>query len=53
MRKRTSGILIGFLAIVGLLGSGERADAALIAAICNDLACSGGDDSHGPGQRRG
>jgi len=44
MRKRTSGILIGFLAIVGLLGSGERADAALIAAICNDLACSGGDD---------
>jgi hypothetical protein len=42
--KRTSGILIGFLAIVGLVGSGERADAALIAAICNDLACSGGDD---------
>jgi hypothetical protein len=44
MKNRSSGIFIGLLVFTCVIGSAARANASLVAAICNDLACSGGDD---------
>ena len=44
MRKKFSGILVAALALACVVGTSTRADAAFVAAICDDLACSGGND---------
>ena len=44
MTRRSSGVLIGFLVLGCMLGSAARANAGLLAAICDDLACTGGND---------
>jgi len=43
-RKWTSRIVGIVAAFAVLVGSSARADAAFIAAVCDDLACSGGND---------
>jgi len=44
MKKTFSGILVAALAFAGVVGTSTKADAALMAAICNDVSCTGGDD---------
>jgi len=44
MKKTFSGILVAALAFAGVVGTSTKADAAFFAAICDDLACSGGND---------
>jgi len=44
MKKTFSGLLVAALAFAGVVGTSTKADAAFMAAICNDLACTGGDD---------
>jgi PEP-CTERM motif len=44
MRKKLSGILVAALALMCVVGTSTKAEAAFFAAICNDLACSGGND---------
>ena len=44
MKKTFSGMLVAALALACVVGTSTKADAAFFAAICNDLACSGGDD---------
>ena len=40
MKKTFSGILVAALAFAGVVGTSTKADAAFIAAICQDLTCS-------------
>ncbi len=42
MKKTFSGILVAALAFAGVVGTSTKADAAFIAAICQDLTCSTG-----------
>ena len=42
MKKTFSGILVAALAFAGVVGTSTKADAAFIAAICQDLTCSSG-----------
>jgi len=44
MKKTFSGILVAALAFAGVVGTSTKADAAFMAAICNDALCTGGDD---------
>src|SRR5256885_10324881 len=44
MRKTIWRMFIAPGAMLCMMGLSTRADAAMITAICNDLACSGGDD---------
>jgi hypothetical protein len=44
MKKTFSGMLVAALALACVVGTSTKADAAFFAAICNDLACAGGDD---------
>jgi hypothetical protein len=44
MKKRSSGVFISFLILGCVLGSAARANASMLAAICNDIGCTGGDD---------
>ncbi|AMY10014.1 PEP-CTERM motif [Luteitalea pratensis] len=44
MRKTISGVLVGAVALACVIGTSTKADAALFAAICDDLACAGGND---------
>ncbi len=44
MSKRFSGVLVAALALACVVGTSSKADAAFIAAICDDLTCSGGND---------
>jgi hypothetical protein len=44
MRKTIWRMLIAPGAVLCVMGLSTPADASMIAAICNDLACSGGDD---------
>ena len=44
MSKRFSGVLVAVLALACVVGTSSKADAAFIAAICDDLTCSGGND---------
>ena len=44
MRKRFSGVLVAALALACVVGTSSKADAAFFAAICDDLACGGGND---------
>lgn len=44
MKRMIQCALVAAVALVGVVGTPERADAALIAYICNDVACAGGDD---------
>jgi len=43
--KRFSGVLVAALVVAGVVGASNKADAAFIAAICDDLTCSGGNDT--------
>jgi hypothetical protein len=45
MKKTFSGILVAALAIAGVVGTSSKADAAFIAYICDDAACTGGGDT--------
>src|SRR6478735_172227 len=45
MKKTFSGILVAALAIAGVVGTSTKADAAFIAYICDDAACTGGGDT--------
>jgi len=40
MKKTFSGILVAALAFAGVVGTSTKADAAFIAAVCQDLTCS-------------
>jgi hypothetical protein len=42
MKKSFSGILVAALALAGVVGTSSKADAAFIAAVCQDLTCSTG-----------
>jgi len=42
MKKTFSGILVAALAFAGVVGTSTKADAAFIAAVCQDLTCSTG-----------
>ena len=44
MKRTFSGILVAALAFAGVVGTSTKADAAFMAAICNDALCTGGDD---------
>jgi hypothetical protein len=44
MRKKFSGILVAALALACVVVTSTKADAAFFAAICDDLACAGGND---------
>jgi PEP-CTERM motif len=44
MRKTIWRMLIAPAAVLCIMGLSTRADATMITAICNDLACGGGDD---------
>lgn len=45
MKKSLKGIFTSLAVLLVVAGiSQQRADAALVAAICNDIACTGGDD---------
>ena len=44
MKRKLSGILVAAMALALIVGTSTRADAAFFAAVCNDLACTGGDD---------
>jgi hypothetical protein len=43
--KRFSGVLVAALALACVAGTSSKADAAFIAAICDDLTCTGGNDT--------
>ena len=45
MRRLTSGLAIAAMALAFVAVASTKADAALIAYICNDAVCSGGDDT--------
>ena len=42
MKKSFSGVLVAALALAGVVGTSSKADAAFIAAVCQDLACTTG-----------
>jgi hypothetical protein len=42
MKKSFSGVLVAALALAGVVGTSSKADAAFIAAVCQDLTCSTG-----------
>jgi hypothetical protein len=44
MKRLLSGVLTATMALAFVAGASTKAEATLFAAICNDLACSGGDD---------
>lgn len=45
MKRKTSGLLIAAIVVVGVMGTSTRAEAALIAYICDDALCTGGNDT--------
>ena len=44
MRKTFSGMRVCAVALVCMIGMSTKADASFFAAICDDLACAGGND---------
>jgi hypothetical protein len=53
MSKRSSGAIVAAVALACIVGSSTRSEAALIAYICDDVLCAGGNDTivtdNGPG----
>jgi hypothetical protein len=45
MTKKISGLLVATMALAGVVGTSTRADAALMAYICDDMLCTGGGDT--------
>jgi hypothetical protein len=44
MRSKVPGLVVGMLALAFVLGASAKTEAAFFAYVCNDAACSGGDD---------
>jgi hypothetical protein len=45
MKRKLSGILVAAMALALIVGTSTRAEGAFMAAICNDIACSGTGDT--------
>jgi hypothetical protein len=45
MTEKVSGLLVATMVLAGVVGTSTRADAALMAYICDDMLCTGGGDT--------
>src|SRR5215218_7724843 len=45
MTKKISGLFVATMALAGVMGTSTKADAALMAYICDDALCTGGGDT--------